>query len=218
MSMSMSMVADQRLEMRQSMRVSLVDMFGETAGDIPVYSLHRIKKVWKRSPPTITERVGGIFQRSLIAANEKYKADTGNDWNCLTSANLVYAIELADERMGNIIAHAAAMPKEAPGRALAAQAGLEAVRAKAVGVVQEWFATNYDDLLYDMNGKIPWPIVLRMRKNLGAWIANAAGNPFERDIGDMVLDVAREAGYAGDDPEGGWEFMGGKLLNERRRQ
>lgn len=217
MSMSMSFSHSVRQEMQISMRVSLADMFGETAGDIPVYSLHRIKRVLAMNPPkSISPKIVGILIRSVIAANEKYRTDTGNDWYCLTSANLVHAIGLLDARLGVIIGAADAMPSEAPKRAAAAQAALESQRARAVRIVQEWFETNYDDLLYDMDGKIPWPIVLRMRRNLGAWIGNAAAEPFGQDIGDMVLDVARAEGYGGDDAEGAWEFMGGKLLNEKK--
>lgn len=218
MSMSMSMGLSHRLEMGMSLRVSLADMFGETAGDIPVYSLHRIKTMLRKRPLGMSRNTVGILERKLIAANEEYRADSGNDWYCLTSANLASAIEAVDSRLREIIAGAAAMPREAPKRSAAAQETLERQREIAVGAIKAWFEKNYEDLLYNMSGKIPWPIVLRMRKNLGTWIGNAAADPFGQDIGDMVLEVARTEGFTGDDPEAGWEFMGGKLMNKRSRR
>lgn len=219
MSMSFSLELNQRLEMRQSQRVSLADMFGETAGDIPMYSLHRISSRLNPQSIGLHATIVGILKRALIAANERYRVESGNaKWYCLTSTNLEQAITAVDLRLAEITGAASAMPAEAPRRSAVAQASLDTQRAHAVQTIKQWFETNYTDLLYDMDGKIPWPIVLRLRKKLGGWIASTAAEPFGQDIGDMVLEVARAEGYEGDDAEEAWEFMGGKLMNRKPRR
>lgn len=217
--MSMSMGFDLRQEMTMSHRVSLVDMFGEKEGDIPLYSLHRISSRLNPQSIGLHGKIVGILNRALIAANERYRTESGNArWYCLTSLNLEQAIIAVDRRLGEIIAPVSAMPSEAPQRLAATQAMLEAQRAAAIQRIKEWFEMNYDKLLYDMSGQVPWPVILRLRKKLGGWIANAAAEPFGQDIGDMVLDVAHENGYKGDDAEEAWEFMGGKLMNKKPRR
>ena len=81
----------QALSVRQSQ--SLLQSLGETIGDIPIYSLHRIKKLINKSGINISDDMKLLLLQKLIEANQQYKEESGNDWSCLTSNNLTTAIE-----------------------------------------------------------------------------------------------------------------------------
>ena len=80
-------------------------------------------------------------------------------------------------------------------------------------MIKRWFEVNYEVLQYSMNGKIPWVVVQRLRRNLGLWIRGQL-NVFVQDIEELVLEVAAESKVNTDDAEEAWLALGGKLLNE----
>lgn len=188
-------------------------MFGESSGDIPVYSLHRIAKLMRRRPIAISATLKNLLERALIQANGKYREESGNKWNCLTSNNLVEAIEWVDAEVKKITDGVDTMPGEMAKQVVAAKAVLDQERQRCIKRIKDWFKENFESLLYDMNGKVPWAIILRLRKNLGIWIAGVS-NPFSQDISDMVLETARENGIRVDTAEDAWEAMGGRLMNQ----
>ncbi len=200
----------QSLKQETVLTQQLSEFYGETGGEIPVYSLHRIKSLLRKWPIPVSRELFDLLVRALIAQNAVYREESGNDWSCLTSNNLVAAIEAVDEALGQIVELAAQVPsehKEAAGRV--AQR-LQAKRSESVQIVKDWFQEHYDDLLYAMDGKIPWAIVKRLRRFLSTWIAGA-GNPFLVDVEELILEVAAEEGVSATNPEDAWVAMGGKL-------
>jgi len=206
-----------RLEPCVTLRQDLVlrEWIGETSGEIPVYSLHRIRGLLKRQPIPIDAQISRLLMGNLIAANLDYKLESGNDWSCLTSNNLVDAIEATDQAITETINLIDDIPRELAGAKEKILGQLHAARQRTIRTIQTWFEVNFQELLYDMNGKIPWPIVLRLRRNLGIWIATAA-NPFKEDIEEMILGVAGETGIAAVDAEDAWQGMGGTVFGKKR--
>lgn len=190
--------------------------FGEKSGDIPLYSLHRINNLLKKQPPQIDRQLQVLLIQNLLEANQDYKSDSGNDWNCLTSQNLVDALEATDQQIENMIDGIQDIPKELARMRDLLLAKLHEGRAENVRLMKQWFETNFDALHYDMSGKIPWAVVLRLRRGLGQWITTAC-NPFDQPIEEMVLEVAEEAGISATDPEEAWKKMGGTIFGKKRK-
>ena len=65
------------------------------------------------------------------------------------------------------------------------------------GIIREWFHENYEDIIYDMNSRIPWPIIVRMRERLGRWALENT-NPFNESIGSLIEETM---GYVGLNPD-----------------
>lgn len=216
----LSLQVGQRLteSLTQKLSPTLKQSVGETSGDIPLYSLHRIKnKLARKDSILVSPEIKTLLMRNLIAANKMYKKESGNDWSCLTSANLVDAIELIDGAIEATIEGLEDIPKEYTSCKEAFLRALHSSRKKNVKIIQSWFEDNFDDLLYDMRGNIPWAIVCRLRRNLSRWIVGVS-NPFLEDIEEMVLDVSIEEGLNTDDPEEAWEKMGGKVFKKKEKK
>ncbi len=201
----------QRAEVRQELRQAI----GETSGDIPLYSLHRIKSLFRKQPPALSKELQTLLLRYLIAANLEYKEDTGHDWSCLTSHNLVDALEATDQAIREAIDGVEDIPKEWTAVRNKLFAKLHEGREGNVAAMKRWFESNFEALQYDMRGQIPYPVVLRLRRALGQWIAGVC-NPFGQDIQDMVLEVAAEEGIATGNAEDAWEKMGGTVFTKKR--
>jgi hypothetical protein len=193
--------------------VALRQMVGETSGDIPLYSLHRIKNLFRKQPPTIDGKLKELLLQNLIAANRDYKEASGNDWSCLTSQNLVDAIDETDREIAETIRNIHDIPREYAAVKDKILAKLNEAREANVAVMKQWFDGHFDDLFYNMDGKIPWPVVCQLRRSLGQWIAGHA-NPFDQDIEDMVLEVADHEGISAANAEDAWESMGGTVFTK----
>lgn len=190
---------------------------GETSGDIPLYSLHRIKTVLQKKMIPIPSGVVTSLQISLVAANAVYRQESGNKWNCLTSHNLVDAIERVDAKLAGALTVAKMKRPEDTQSDEEYQKLLDQGREKYIKKIQLWFEENYEELLYDIGGKIPWPIIKRLQQNLTSWIAGVI-NPFAEDIEAMVLMVAKSEGVITDDPETAWEAMGGQVFQRKEKK
>ncbi len=197
----------------QKISPTIRQSIGETSGEIPVYSLHRIKGMLRRQSISVSPELRMLLLQNIVLANVEYKATTGNDWNCLTSTNLIDAIEATDANLRKSI-DATILPKEYAGIRAQLLVKLHQGRESNVTIIQQWFEDNFDSLLYDMRGNIPWAIVCRLRRNLGYWIATKT-NPFGQDIEEMILEVGKENGVDTDDPEMAWEHLGGKIFKKR---
>ncbi len=204
------------VQVMQKLTPTLRQAIGETSGEIPVYSLHRIKGMMKRQPIQISDELRMLLLQNLLLANEEYKTASGNDWNCLTSNNLVDAIEATDGNLRRSI-EATRLPTQYARIAERLFAKLHEGRTSNVTTIQQWFESNFDSLLYDMRSNIPWAVVCRLRRNLGYWIATKA-NPFGQDIEEMILEVGKENGVDTDDPEEAWEKMGGKVFKKKETE
>jgi len=204
------MAQSQRMTQSPTLRQAV----GDTGGDIPLYSLHRIRRLMAKQPPAVNEQLRTWLTQSLIAANLEYKEDTENDWSCLTSNNLVGAFETTNATISDAIDGIKDLPNEHSSLRGKLLEKLHTGREANVLIMKQWFSDNFDSLRYDMSSKIPYPIVLQLRRNLGKWIAGAS-NPFDQDIEEMILDVAKQEGLHTDNPEEAWKRMGGKLARRK---
>ncbi len=193
-------------------RLVLRHAIGDTSGDIPLYSLHRIRRMMKKQPPAVSDQLQTWLMRSLIAANLEYKEKSGNDWSCLTSNNLIDAIEATDRRIGGAIEGINDIPKEWGGIREKLFQKLHNGQRESVLTMKQWFESNFESLQYVMDGKIPYPIVLRLRRGLSQWIAGIS-NPFGQDIEEMIMDVASKEGITAETAEDAWKRMGGTLFS-----
>lgn len=106
MKMSMSI----QHEIRLAPKIAI--LYGETSGDIPVYSLHRIKNLIEKKGIGVHKELEIVLIRNLIEENNNYRRDSGNDWACLTSNNLTAVIEKTEEYLEGVVQKAADLPKE----------------------------------------------------------------------------------------------------------
>jgi hypothetical protein len=214
-SKSMSLLAC-RMAPCQTLAPTLIirQALGDKGGDIPLYSLHRIRRMMAKQPPTVSEQLRTWLTQNLIAANIEYKEATGNDWSCITGSGLVDAFDTTDSMINNAIDGIRDLPKEHAMLREKLLAKLHAGREENILTMKQWFESNFEQLQYSMDGKIPWPIVLQLRRNLGKWIAGAS-NPFDQDIEEMIMEVASQEGIQTESPEEAWERMGGKLFKSK---
>ncbi|PJA87206.1 MAG: hypothetical protein CO141_00720 [Candidatus Moranbacteria bacterium CG_4_9_14_3_um_filter_42_9] len=200
------------LRQAQSLRAS----FGEAFGDIPVYSLHRIKNLLQKCPIGISKELNEMLIRNILRANQEYKTDSENDWNCLISNNLVDVFERMDEDVSDVIQGVMNCPQELQGAMEAIRTRFQKEWDQNFGMIKQWFLVHYDELLYVTDKKIPWPIIQRLRSGLGLWIAKQ-GNIFEMDINQAVIEVAKEtgAGESFQNFEEAWKAMGGAIFKRK---
>lgn len=211
------MGCEQRLELFPELKLKiepkLTLFIGELSGDIPIYSLHRIKNFIEKNPINISNELENMLIRNLISENNTYKTDTGNDWSCLTSNNLVDAIDDISREITNIISKGIeSYPLEFSNSIQFIKNKLDNKKEEDVKKIQEWFFNNYEFLLYDISKKIPYPIIKKLRSNLALWVTKKI-NPFNEDINDFVIDVAKDySGINYSNSEDAWKSMGGKLF------
>jgi len=209
------------LGLQQTLRLSqglfLKQSFGESCGDIPLYSLHKIRRLLRYSPPTgISGELLRILAVNLIRANAEYKKDSGNNWSCLTSNNLVDALASTEAVIDDTVATIDQVPSEQLVAASAVKELLTKRAEQAKAAIREWFSDNADRLDYDMSGQVPWAVVQRLRRGLAIWVSGIA-NPFNQGIEEMILEAAAEQGIAAGDAEEAWTQMGGKVFKPRTR-
>lgn len=198
-------------------KVTLTLSFGETVGDIPLYSLHRIKALLWDESPNLSRELHTALVGAIIRGNRKYREDSGRRWACLTSNNLAGALDEFDQGLARTISKVEAMPDDYPAIKRAVLNRLQAQRQATVDSVKRWFDERSERLLYDMRGKVPWSVVTRLRRDLGRWVAGAA-DPFKADIGDTVLEIARQEGIHVDTAEDAWKRMGGTIFTKGQEE
>ena len=204
------------LTQEQALVLGLRQSFGESSGDIPIYSLHRIQNLIRKHPIDIGETLQNMFLRNVIRANKKYKRDSGNDWSCLTSNNLVDAIEWTDATVKKFINQSRkGQPKELLSHVKFIIKCLHEKREEEILKIRDWFYDNYEKLIYDMDGKIPWGVIQHLRRDLSVWIIGKY-HPFLQDIEVMIVEVANKlgVGYEGISAEDAWKLMGGTLFTK----
>ena len=206
MQISISVQQTQQLDLEQEIRL----LYGETSGDIPVYSLHRIKNLIEKKGIGVHKELELALIRNLIAENSNYRRESGNDWACLTSNNLTAAIEKTEEYLEEVVQKAADLPK---GLRDKVRNLFDQAKKKNLNLIKNWFYDNYDQILYDMERKIPWPVLKRLRKDLAIWIAGKI-DPFGMDIEHMVIETACSEGISATNSERAWEAMGGTLFKK----
>jgi hypothetical protein len=205
------------LRMEQRLELTLCNYIGERSGDIPLFSLHRIKTLLRKKPIGIGSLLTKILTHELIKQNSIYKAESGNDWSCLTGLNCTNAIENVDNIISDQIEVASNVATELRNQLAVIIQKMKSRQTAQIKKIKAWFEANYYDLIYEQDKKIPWSVVQALRRNLAAWTVNST-NPFDEKIDDMVMEVAREQGISASTAEEAWIKMGGKIFPSWRNK
>ncbi len=184
-----------QLGMSQSLvqRCHLSLPLGETYGDLPLISLHRVKSrihTLKTSPC-----LRNTLVKYLVEQNKAYREDTQRKWNCITANGLDAAVDSLEEELKKTVGLALLPLQDTVSKDDYSK--LETSLYQGVDqnytIVKQWFGDRVDELAYNTDGNIPWPIVQRLRKQLGVWVAERV-NPFGTPISDVIDSVAIEEG------------------------
>lgn len=198
--------------MVQGISHKLTQSIGEFLGDIPLYSLHRIKSLMRKKKIGISKESEALLRRHLLVANEKYKTESGNNWSCLTSINLIEAIESLNKELKETVDSVLiGQPAELLETVHKIISSLHRTREEHVSKIKQWFVDHGDKILYDTTSKIPWAVVRRLRLGLSHWAIGTA-NPFKEEIETAILQIAKDEGIEAEDSEEAWIKMGGQLF------
>jgi len=200
-----------RLEPRQELELVQSMILYETAGDLELLSLHRIKNRMTSMNVHTTVRVKLISE--LFKENQEYQRVAKNKKMCITPTGLDNAVYntrdyLIDQMNLGLATVDDRKIQEAAKNVMSKQV------ENQTGIIRTWFSKNYDQLIYDMEAKIPWPIIVRMRGKLSQW-ALGNTNPFNQPIEELIEETAVSVGLDPEDydtPEQIWD----KLKNYSR--
>jgi len=188
----------------------------ERVGEIPLFSLHKIKSATRKGITPLGKDTLSLFLRILISQNIKYKNELKRDWNCVTADHIVKTIDLLDNELKKAIN--GLIPKEkssltGPDKEILVS--LIASKNIIKRTLKEWFDKNFDFLLYDTSSSIPWAIVQELRTRLNIWVFKNT-NLFGDEIEEVIFNVAQKQGVKTDgiSAEDAWKAMGGRLFTE----
>jgi len=173
------------MSMGMYQRQSLVQMLVipcEVSGELALFSLHRIRH---RIPTMkVHDKVKDKLIAELVKENSKYRKETKKNWFCITPYGLDTSVDRTEDYLvGQVNLGLATL--DDPKVRQAFQNVMTRQAENQVGVIKGWFSDNYDALLYDMNGKIPFPIVRKMREKLAQWAIEKT-NPFQQSLTDLI--------------------------------
>jgi len=169
----------------QRLIISQVLFVGDTCGDIPLYSLHRISKRLTAASVGVNQEMIKKVIQEIIEANLRFQERTEKKWNCLTSNDLDLAILTLDESLAETInVIFSDQPKVVTDK-------LNENRKDCLKRIRNFFYNNYDNLLYNTDGKIPWVVVRMLHRKLKVWTLGTC-NPFEEDMIDFLQEIAVE--------------------------
>jgi hypothetical protein len=152
----------------------------------------------------ISASLTAILIKSLLAQNEEYREETGNKWNCLTANHIVNCFDNIDEQVTEMVTLGA------EGNEKLLKVFISRKNAE-LRTIKKWFDDNGEVLVYNTDGKIPWPIVRQLQRGLKLW-SYGSSNPFNTPIEELIIEVASNEGIVTDDPKEAWVKMGGRLF------
>ncbi len=167
----------------------------ETIGDLELLSLHRIKNRIHSlgSDSLVRKKLIG----ELIRVNEEYKKETGNNWMCITPSGLDEAVLGTTEYLSSQMELGISTLDDQNYKAIFKKVLGEKLDGE-VNIMKNWFVKNYDNILYKVDGKIPYSVVLKMRERFSTWALNNT-NPFSEPIGELIEEVALSSGINSND-------------------
>src|SRR3989338_5784223 len=145
-----------------SLRLGLYQLQLQTIGEIPLFSLHKIRRVWARKHPAIGDPLSRIFLDFVFSYNEKFKKKTGKDWNCVTLDGMRFSVSDTAEMLEKMIF------ENSKGLSIS-EKELLGMKNAQVGLISEWFEENYNMILYSTGSKLPWVFVLYLKGKLSQW-------------------------------------------------
>jgi hypothetical protein len=175
---------------RLEQRVTQTQLLYETVGDIELYSLHRIRT----QLPTlgVHERTRQFLLRRLLAENAHYREQGRHGKYCVTGEHIENATNETMEFLKNEADLGLATILEEPTRDKV-KAFMESKLKEQETKIKAWFTENWDALYYNMDSKLPWPIVQQLRRKLQGWAAGNAGAWYQ-DIGEFTQEVGNVNG------------------------
>lgn len=169
----------------QRLIISQVLFVGDTCGDIPLYSLHRISKRLTAATVGVNHELIKKVIKEIIDANLRFQERTEKKWNCLTSNDLDLAILTLDQSLTETINDIFGdQPKTITDK-------LNENRQDCLKRIRNFFYNNYDNLLYDAKGKVPWVVVRMLHRKLKVWTLGTV-NPFDENLIDFFQEIATE--------------------------
>ncbi len=213
----MSLEMSRSMSMGQKMHQKISSSFGETIGDIPMYSLHRIKRLLfsHGELACLSVEMKNMLSACLLEANAIYKEESSNDWSCLTSNNLVWALERMNKKTSIAVNQMRkGQPREMKSLINEVVTEAHVLRKQNIDAIEKWFADNSEKLFYDMQGSVPWSVIKSLRESLSLWVTKKI-NPFGDDIEDAIMAIASANGICADDADSAWKKMGGKLFTQK---
>ncbi len=183
LSMNYGLYQGQRLELR-------MDLPYETIGELELLSLHRVKNRINSMGvhPQVRKRL--IYE--FVRENQDYRTKTGKKWSCITPDSLDGAVDKVNDYLIKQVKTGIATIEDTRIRELMDRKMSEQVDVQ-MGIIKQWFVDNYEDILYNMERKIPYIIVKRMRETLSMWALDNI-NPFGQSIEKLIEDTAESIG------------------------
>ena len=186
-----------------------------TAGELELLSLHRIRT--RIGSMQVDAGVRDYLVKELADQNREYIKDTGKNWRCITPNGLDTAVSGLEEYLKESIDRGiATIDGKANQQEL--QTLLYPAIETQVTKVKTWFTEQYDNILYDTSGTIPYSVVMALRKKFSAWVMTKS-NPFSEPIEGVIEEAARDQGLNPDDYdsyEDIWKKLGGKLPKKKK--
>ncbi len=171
------MILQQGPIITQKLSLSLAQLHLSTIGDTPLFSLHRINTVMKKSPPSIGGELTRVFIRNLFEQNKKFQEKTGKKWNCVTLDGFRFATTNTDDELqGMISEHSQGMK--------ISKDELEKIKKTQIDQITLWFETNYEGIVYSIGSKLPWAFILYLKGRLTAW-RNGFEFAFDQSISEV---------------------------------
>ncbi|MDP1728972.1 MAG: hypothetical protein Q8L27_02090 [archaeon] len=200
-SLSLSLSPGQSL--KQTIRLILPVSF---LGELELLSLHKIKN--RIHGMKVHSSTNIKLSKELIKENREYQRLNKNRRYCITPNNLDNAIDATREYLVQQMNLGLSTVED-----LNLRNNFERVMQNQIQgqnkIIRTWFADNYDQILYEQECKIPFPIVRQMRAKFAQW-AIGITNPFCEPIEDLMDETAKSLGINSssyESPEELWEAL-----------
>lgn len=207
MGMSMGLRQMQTCSLRPELK-QIVVLHYRDAGDLELLSLHRIRH--RIDSLSVHPDVRKKLVLELMRENQSYREANDKEWYCVTPNALDRATAVTKGYLEDITRSGVMVQDNERIKAVLWKV-LSGKINEQDRTIRQWFMDNYDSLIYDTNGKIPYPIVMGMRGQLSKW-AIGQTNPFSQPIGEFIEETARSVGLdpeAYDGPDEIWEKLKG---------
>lgn len=159
-------------------------------GELELFSLHRIRH--KIPGLDVHAGVRGKLIEELIRENQEYQQMYKNKKLCVPVLGVNNAIDVTTNFLIDYSLEALDTIKDSEVRLVVKDRMYPAIKIQEARM-KTWFADNFDDLLYDTQGKIPFPVVLAMRKRFGEWAKGQDVN-FHQPVIELLEEVASSVG------------------------
>ncbi|MGV8168943.1 MAG: hypothetical protein ACP5N3_02705 [Candidatus Nanoarchaeia archaeon] len=143
-----------------------------SAGELELFSLHKIRN--RLDTLHVSPKIRTLFFKELLEQNKLYQTLNERNWYCLTPDGVDKAIDNIDADLNNLAITISELQVTYEKQQLA-RTSLHKQKDKYISSMKHWISEQYYNIVYDTEGKIPYPIILQMREKIAVW---AMGNSF----------------------------------------